>query len=144
MARPTGWASAEQPIELGEFAADRSAAGGHGAGADAGGRAAGPVLIDLGLVRDLPPPASRAAGRPATRSPRRTAALLGVAVAAALLTADTASADTSAVVAAPGTPVAVVGDALYLTESAGSRLSAYSLRGGRRRWTAAVPAFAEG
>jgi hypothetical protein len=100
-----------------------------------------PVLIDL----DLLPPVQARTDPTDLRRPawRRIVALATAVVAGMLLTADTAVADPPVTFTAAGTPVQVVGNTLYVTEAEGARLTAYSLRTGRRRWTTAVPPFTQ-
>jgi hypothetical protein len=100
-----------------------------------------PVLIDLDL---LPPvDARQASTRPRSPAWRRVLALATAVVAGTLLTADSAVADSPVTFPAAGTPVQVVGNTFYATEAEGARLTAYSLRTGRRRWTTAVPPFTQ-
>ncbi len=98
-------------------------------------------LIDLDLLPSIRPDAVSA--RPISPAWRRIAALVTAVVAGTLLTADTAVADPPVMFAAAGTPVQVIGNTLYATEAEGARLTAYSLRTGRRRWTTAVPRFTQ-
>jgi outer membrane protein assembly factor BamB len=111
------------------------------------------VLIDLDVARPATPPGPPA--RPLWDPARRRTAI-GVTLVAAvsLLAADTAAAldraeSTPSSVSRPvtvlvqGAPLAVVGDSLYTTADGESRLNAYSLRTGRRRWSAAIPRLTE-
>jgi len=100
-----------------------------------------PALIDL----DLLPPVRARRDPAGLRHPawRRFFALVTAVVAGALLTADTAVADPPVTFGAAGTPVQVVGNTLYATEAEGARLTAYSLRTGRRRWATEVPRFTQ-
>jgi PQQ-like domain len=69
------------------------------------------------------------------------AAVLAVALTA--LSADRSGApDAPVTMSTDAIPLAVVGDTVYASPEAGARLSAYSLRTGRRRWTVAVPPLA--
>jgi outer membrane protein assembly factor BamB len=108
-----------------------------------------PVLIDLDVA--LAPVSPDGPDRPLWNPSRRRAVMgAAVIVAASVLAADTARGTDPAVsvpfvvsrpvtVSATGAPVAVIGDSLYTTADDGSRLSAYSLRTGRRRWTSSIP-----
>jgi hypothetical protein len=102
-----------------------------------------PVLIDLDLLPEAPQPRRQIRTRPSGPGWRRLVVLATAVAVAAPLTADTAVADPPRTFPATGTPVRVVGNTLYTTEAEGSRLSAYSLRTGRRRWIIAVPPFTQ-
>jgi outer membrane protein assembly factor BamB len=85
---------------------------------------------------------------PLWTAPRRRAAIaVAVVLTVGVLAADTARGTLPAAylvsqpvtVAVPGTPIAAIGDSLYATADRGSRLTAYSLETGRRRWSVDIP-----
>lgn len=106
-----------------------------------------PVLIDLDLVG--PQPRSHGPRGTWRRRWLRSRRLIGVVVAAVLaaalaaLSADrSGDPDTQVTMSTDATPLAILGDTVYASPASGDPLSAYSLRTGRPRWTAEVPAVA--